>query len=145
MILRLMLAEKGQTLLEVLVALGVGVAVLVATTNAILSSLTGSDFGKNQTQATQYAQQAMEVVRDLRNREGASFFTRNGSYCMPTDSLLTPGTCPSPNIDNFFTRKIIFDTLGAGRKRIAVTVSFADSKGTHQSNLISIFTDWNVQ
>ncbi|MBI2622025.1 hypothetical protein HYW66_00085 [Candidatus Microgenomates bacterium] len=134
--------SSGQTLLEVIVGLGVGVVVLVAITSAVLSSLTGSDFGKNQTQATLYAQQGMEVVRDLRNKEGAGFFSRSGSYCMDSTNSLVPGVCSSPNLDGFFTRKIIFAILGAGRERATVTVSFTDSRGMHESNLVSIFTDW---
>ncbi|MBI3069818.1 MAG: hypothetical protein HYY87_00750, partial [Candidatus Levybacteria bacterium] len=55
--------QKGQTLIEVLLALGTAVVVLSATVVAVLSALNNAQFSKNQSLATQYAQEGMEVMR----------------------------------------------------------------------------------
>lgn len=138
-------AEWGQTLLEVLVALSVGVLVLVAMTAVILSSLSNAQFSKNQNLATLFAQQGMEMVRDLRNKNWTSFAAYDGFYCLAKDGSLTAGSNCAGNIDGFFTRQIRFENLAVDKRRITVTVSFTDSKGEHKSELISIFTNWNVQ
>lgn len=145
------LNSKGQTLIEVLVALGVGVAVLLAVTNAVLSSLTGSDFGRNQSLATQYAQQGMEVVRNIRNSGWTIFYNTYTTapvgaskfYCLDENIVFTiSGNCPQ-NIAAFFTRRLELIRIDADRVRIIVKTSFTDSKGEHKSELISIFTNWN--
>ena len=136
---------RGQTLLEVLVALSVGILVLTAMTGAVLSSLANAQFSKNQNLATLYAQQGMENMRDLRNKNWTSFSGYDGFYCLAKDGSLTAGSSCSGNIDGFFARQIMFENLAVDKRRITVTVSFTDSKVNHQSQLISVFTNWNVQ
>lgn len=140
--------EKGQTLLEVLVALGVGIFILTAMTGAILSSLANAQFSKNQNLATLYSQQGMEIVRDIRNKDWTTFATYNESYCLAKDGSLTAGTCVD-KIDGLFTRQLKFENPDApvdnGKRRVTVTVTFTDSKGEHKSELVSVFTNWNVQ
>lgn len=74
--------ESGQTLIEVLVALSVAIVVVAAISVAVLSSLSGAQFTKNQNQATQYAQQGLELIRQIRNSDAATFAALSGSYCM---------------------------------------------------------------
>lgn len=154
--------SSGQTLLEVLAALGVGVVVLVAIVSAVLSSLSNAQFSKNQNLATQYGQQGMEIVRSIKNNSWSSFYnTYTGTsitpFCLPKDDT-TPnsGLCqPGDKIDGFFTRELRFErgcivspcnTTNPDdpnlKIQVKATVSFTDSKGTHQSELISYFTNW---
>lgn len=134
--------QRGQTLLEVLAALGAGIVILIAITSAVLSSLSNAQFSKNQNLATLYAQQGMEMMRDLRNKDWNSFASRNGSFCLLPSGILVSGLCGTADyIDGIFKRAVVFETVSSG-KRVTVTVSFTDSKGEHKSELISVFTNW---
>ncbi len=145
--------EKGQSLIEVVVALGVAVAVLVAITSTVLTSLYNSQFSKNQNLATLYGQQGMEIVRDLKNRSWTDFYNHTAqqgatTYCLPQSGVLNqnPGSCQQNELLNgLFRREIVFIRMTdnpSGKVQVTTTVSFTDSKGEHKSELISIFTSW---
>lgn len=60
--------EVGQSLLEVIVVIAVGVIIVGALVFATISSLRSANFAKNQTQATKLAQEGIERARLGRNR-----------------------------------------------------------------------------
>ncbi len=60
--------QLGQTLIEVLIALTVGVLILGALVIATIVSIRNAQFSQNQIQATKYAQEAVDLVRTIRNR-----------------------------------------------------------------------------
>lgn len=60
--------QKGQSLIEITIAIGVILLVLGALTITILIGLRNSQFAQNQLQATKLAQAAMENIKLLRNR-----------------------------------------------------------------------------
>lgn len=64
----LLLRNKGQTLIEVVVVIAVMVIVVSALTFATIASLRNAQFAKNQSQATKLAQEGLEKVRVGRNR-----------------------------------------------------------------------------
>lgn len=105
---------KGQTLIEVLVALGTGIVVISAIAIAVITSINNLSFGRNQNLATQYAQEGMEIVRRVRNTN-SSFGTLGGEYCLPQGSntlssvvgnCSSPTDCAPPNISNYFIRRV---------------------------------------
>lgn len=65
-----MSSERGQSLLEVIVVMTVGVIVIGSLVFATIASLRNAQFAKNQTQATKLAQEAIEQVRSARARDG---------------------------------------------------------------------------
>lgn len=74
--------QQGLTLLEVVVSIGVLTIILSALTVATLSSLNNSTYSRNQNQATQYAQSALEGVREAASSDYQTFTTyTSGSYC----------------------------------------------------------------
>lgn len=86
--LRLAINMKGQTLVEVLVALGVAVVVITAITTAVLTSLNNSQYSKLQNQAAQYAQQGIEVMKSYRDAEALDEIETTGREqyrCLPED------------------------------------------------------------
>lgn len=128
--------QKGQTLLEVLVALGASVFILTAITVIVVTSLSGTQFTKNQNLANQYAQEGIEVVRRIRDSGGWTIFSAlNGSYCLAGgDTTLSP-SCNSPNIGGTFVRKV--DIIGNSKEcpvpasngsKVTSTVSWTDGK-----------------
>ncbi len=63
--------QQGQTLIELVVVTAVSVIVVGALTFATVSSLRNAQFAKNQSQATQLAQEAIEEVRSGRDQNRA--------------------------------------------------------------------------
>ena len=63
-----MRSEKGQSLMEVVVALTVGILVVTALTFATLFSFINASFSKASVQATKLAQEGLERVRSSRDK-----------------------------------------------------------------------------
>lgn len=107
--LKLKLDEKGQTLVEVLVAMATAVAVLSAIAITVISSLSNVEFTKNQNLATQYSREGLEVVRRLARSNWNTFEGFNAQdYCLAkgqtTLTPMGPNGC-GQNVDTFM-RKI---------------------------------------
>jgi type II secretory pathway pseudopilin PulG len=132
------MTEKGQTLIEALVALGAAVIVLSAITVAVISALNNVQYTKNQNQATQYAQQGVEIMRQISQSNWEYFSSQNKkSYCLPdgNTSLVDPPSVNGcgQNIGIFVREVDIVQnsnscSSGSGNALITVTVSWSDSK-----------------
>jgi len=132
---------KGQVLIEVLVALSASVLVLGAITVAVVTSLNSAQLAKNQTLATQYAQDAIEQVKELSETDWATFNKKGGSNCLQATGELQPeadeegGVCPLDE-NNFFKREIIIyppnpnnnDNKCQSSDEVEVKVSWTDNK-----------------
>ncbi|MBI3981046.1 prepilin-type N-terminal cleavage/methylation domain-containing protein [Candidatus Microgenomates bacterium] len=143
-------ARKGQSLIEVLIALGIGVLVIVALVQSLVTSIKNSQFAKNQNLATRYSQDAVENIRSERDKLGwtAMFTTYNNkTYCIGTGDSST-WTLKQPscavNVGVIFTREADFsDPDGASEKLLVeVTTSWTDSSGTHSSKQNTFLTKW---
>lgn len=73
---------KGQTIIEVMIALGVGIVILSAVTTAVLTSLNNVRQSSSQDKSGSYATAGFEVVRKMRDTQLAAFKNLNGTYCM---------------------------------------------------------------
>lgn len=83
--------QKGQTLIEVLIALTAAVVIIAAIVSASLSALTSSEFTRDQNTSAQFSQQGMEIIRDMRNESIASLsanYLPDNTYCL-ADSCTT--------------------------------------------------------
>ena len=67
---KMMRKQLGQSLVEVLIALVVVTILSSALIVAIITGLKNSQFAQKQTQATKYAQDAMDRIRPIRDRDG---------------------------------------------------------------------------
>ncbi|HUS59771.1 MAG TPA: prepilin-type N-terminal cleavage/methylation domain-containing protein [Nevskiaceae bacterium] len=120
--------EKGQSLIEVLVALAVMAIVILALVRVTTVSIRNATFAKNRALATKYAQEGMEKVRAYRDEVVWETFTSN---CPPTlDALPLP-----------FTRTVA--CTGSGDERdIIVIVSWSEAGIPHESKLVTHLTNW---
>jgi type II secretory pathway pseudopilin PulG len=57
--------QKGQVLIEALVALGVAVVIIGVVVIVVINSLNNVELAKNENLATQYAKEGIEVVKEL--------------------------------------------------------------------------------
>jgi prepilin-type N-terminal cleavage/methylation domain-containing protein len=127
---------RGDTLIEVLIALAVAVVVISAVTTLGITSLSNARFGASQEQASKYTQEGMETVRKIRNANYAGFAAiSSGVYCLAKNSpTLTVGPCSTPNIDNTYIRSVEIrqnvscGAISANLAHTTVRVSFTDGK-----------------
>lgn len=117
-------SNKGQTLVEVLLAIGVAGLVLIGLTRATTAALRNAQFARNQALATEYCLEGMEKVRKIRDQEPDVFWNKSG---IETESL------------GRFTRKITYHEAEENQKmEIKVVVSW----NSHQAELTSFLTRW---
>lgn len=79
--------EAGQTLLEILLAFSVSILVLSAIVIGITTSLSNTQYTRNQNSANSYAQEGMAVVRQIKNSSWSSFLLKGQkNYCLAENS-----------------------------------------------------------
>jgi Tfp pilus assembly protein PilV len=143
--------NKGQSILEAVVALSVAVVIVSAITVAIITSVNNADYSKNQNLATQYAQQGIEILRQLSESNWGVFSAYSGTYCLAQGASLpsAPGaTGCGQNINDannnpFFVRQVQIVQIPAsqttanctGSYDVTVSVSWTDSKCQNALNL----------
>lgn len=134
------LNEKGQSLVEALVALAAAAVIVSAIAIAVITSVNNSDFSRNQNTATQYAQEGIEILRNLSQTNWANFSTFSGTYCLAQDSTtltIPSGASCTQNVATNYVRQVVI-TQGSGscsgNTKVAVTVSWSDGKCTSSSN-----------
>lgn len=160
--------EKGQTLIEILVAMGTAVVIISAITVAVVAALYNAQYSKNQNLASQYAQEGMEIMKKIRDSSWTNFNTlTEPSYCLDKNQTTlaesdkknttipgcekVSGGQPS-NVDNF-SREVDIDKNSdecSLQTKVSVFVSWSDSKCRdgqnpycHTVSLVSCFTDFN--
>lgn len=129
---------KGQSLIEVLVALGIISTIIIAVATVVITSLNNTQLSKDQNLATKYAQEGLEITRSIRNRDFTAFSSLTGTYCLPknAENLGTSQSgCTIPNIDHFIRSIQIEHTPGCGTNvsKITAVVSWRDGKCTTNS------------
>lgn len=149
------LGSQGQSLLEVVVAMGAAVLILTAVVGAVTNALNSTNFSTDQYMASQYAQQGMEVVRRIRDAGWDNFLALNNvSYCLDQNSsTLTPrvGSC-GQNVGTYMREVTLTHNSPqcSNVSEVMVTVSWTDGKCRdtsnpycHNTKLVSCFSDYN--
>lgn len=72
--------QKGQSLVEVLVALSIAALVVIALVILVLSGLKNAQFAQSQTKATKLAQEGIEKVKVVRDRNGVINVTSSTNW-----------------------------------------------------------------
>ena len=86
------LSEKGSTLIESLLALTFAVVIITAVVIAVTTALSNSTFTKNQNQATQLAQEGLDIARYMKTADYVAFRALDDSveYCPTEEGVLLP-------------------------------------------------------
>lgn len=150
-------SQKGQTLIEALIGLAVAVAIISAIVIAVISSLSNAQLTKNQNQANHYAQEGMEIVRQIRNSSWTSFTNLSSTYyCLSANSktLTVKGVNGCGQNVGIYVREIDIEHNSpscSGISRVTVKVAWSDAKCTdtanafcHHASLISCFGNNNA-
>lgn len=145
--------QNGQSLVEVVIALGIVVVLAVSLVSASLVTQRSSRAAKNNTQATKLVQQSVENLRVFRDRKGFSALINGNCWkLVATDvnpfnwNLTNSNACPEKiTLDQLdFFRKIIIENPpspldSAKAKKITVEVTWTDSGGLQKiSNVTNL-------
>jgi len=142
--------SKGQSLFEVILAIGI-IGLVIASIAALAAiSIRNTTFSRNNTQATAYAQEAVEWLRGQRDSDWTSFYTNvssaGGVYCLDTLSWANPTACvKEPISGTILERQVSFSGITPTQVTANITVSWNDAQGFHQAETSTVFTDWRFR
>lgn len=140
--------ERGQSLVEMIVVVGMVVLLVMGIVAGTTVALGRTQTVQMRSAAVKYAQEGIELTRSLRDT-GWDMFAAMGTvesmYCTGDDGVftLTATSCSDPNVHDVYTRTIILRLLpasGASVEKMSVTVVVAWGDITNPSNSVSLVT-----
>ncbi len=140
--------EQGQTLLEIVVAVGVIALVLTALVTAVTASLRFSQAGRYRSQAVKYAQEGIELTRKLRDTQPwTEFAVYSGAgtadWCLSESGTWTASDgsgCAITPTSNFW--RTITLTLNGSVMEVTSTVSWGERTQSSTVTLRTYLSDW---
>lgn len=135
--------NHGQSLIEVVVIIGVVILLVTGLVVGTTVALRTSRLGRMRSAANKYAQQAMELARNLRDQGWIGFQEMSGLYCLGEDNVFptSPSDSCTVNMEGVYTRSVVF-VWNDPRMRVTATVSWNEGSSAHQSQLVTYFTRW---
>ena len=108
--------NKGQGLIEALIALGAAVVIISAITVAVVTAVHNSDFAKYQNLAAGFAQQGIETIKQQSQLDWNATSIYTGSYCLSQGTtsvapLARNTSCAPMNIGSMFIRQVDFTKI----------------------------------
>lgn len=131
--------QKGQSLFEVIVAVAISTLIVTAIVSLATNSIQNTSYSRDKTLASDYVEEAMEWLRQERDNntqfKAKATETAGKSYCL--DDLSTWPALSDCTTDQFisgtkFKRTLAFPSYSGGVVEATVTVSWEDSKGSHE-------------
>lgn len=163
--------QRGFTIVEALIATAVIIVALTSILGLVTLSLVASSIAKQTTQATLFAQDAMEALRNFRdgvdwnNDDSNDVYDGLGVVLTGIAYHLDQSTDSPPKwhlesgerVVDGFTQKVVFSdvfrdsnddiasggTLDPDTKKVVVTVSWTERGRSHEVELVTYLTNWN--
>lgn len=144
--------KEGQSLFELVIAIGIVALVLVAILSASTISVRNSTFSKEQAIASRFTQQAIEWLRGQRDGDWNTFKSRGSStgttWCLNSLDWNSVGVCNSAIPSTNFSREaeIIYNPA-ADKDQITVTVStfWTDGSKQHSIEVTTVLSNWKAK
>jgi type II secretory pathway pseudopilin PulG len=137
---------KGQSLIEILLAMGISLILLTITAVSIITALGNTQKSSSRNVATTYARQSIEIMRQMRDSNWPEFSNLSGTYCMAENCTnIGGGSCGAAascgkNIDGIYSRKIDIEQDSNSCKIQGVF----STKGTQRKGtLATVYVSWN--
>jgi len=150
--------ESGQSLVEVIVAVGLILTAVVALLTLATSSMKSSGFGAAKARATKLANEEMELVRAYRDEFGWSVFSSATGVptCLdpaapchievnPITSVMTMRSGNDVAVLPFARSFVVVPpgvAVDQSTYTIAVRVTWTDQSGDHTVEISSVLADW---
>lgn len=126
--------QRGQTIIEAVIALTTIMLILSAISVVVVSSIYNSQFIRNQNLANKYSQQGMEFIRNMQQNDLQQFASYNLISACIDEVTLTLGTqnCNTVNVGGTHVRTIQLNKDVApchtGETRVTVNSRWSSSK-----------------
>lgn len=127
--------EKGQSLIEVLIALASAVIVVTAISITVITSLSNVEFTKNQNLASSFAREGIEITRKIAKDNWTNFLAnyKSVNYCLDQGqtSLRVMGVPGCGQNVGIFVRQIVINQSSLSCEnsvRVSSIVSWSDQK-----------------
>lgn len=138
--------SRGQTLLELIVSIGVVVFVMLGLVVAVTSSLRFSQASRYRSRAVKYAQEAIEMTRQLRDTNLWDTFIAYAGvtpkvWCLSKTGVWTPEDGNCQPLDGIFSRNVTL-TWDDPLVRVQADVSWQDGSRVLHSQLDTYLTRW---
>lgn len=148
--MKIRMSQKGQTLIEVLIAFATLAVVITSATLTVISALNNAEFVKNQHLATQYAQQGMEIVRSIRENNYKLFLSLSNPDNLPNPDRIIyycmASTCTtlstSSGICGITTAPCGQQNIGAFVRAVAIDKTTQNNCDTGNSTQVSVNVSW---
>lgn len=165
-------SQKGQSLLEIAVSIGLVALIITILTITTINGLRNSQFAKNQVLASSYSQQGVELIKVMRQKDcqvtttagtvykwfndtagnpiiwntssDTTFDVNNGNFFVPnpTTCILTQQALAESLENGLFTRTTKLERISVGVIRVTVIVSWNDFSGPHETKNVSLVTNY---
>ena len=135
--------EKGQSLIELLVAMAVFVLIISAITFLVLDSYIAHRAGREETIATLLAEEGLEAARSIRDNDWNDLVDGNHGIATTVDSWIFQGT--EEDIDQLKEgkRKIIVSSIDNSRKEVKSQITWEFSADRpREIILVTYLTHW---
>ncbi len=136
--------ERGQSLIELLVAVGLFVAVVSAVGLLIMQSRFSNLKASQHSQASFLVHEAMEAVRSIRDNNWDDLLDGSHGLAISSSRWVFQGT--EEDISSFLNkgkRKVIIESIDADRKKITSQVTWENPRAEQtQVALVSYLSNW---
>jgi len=134
-------ARKGQSLVEAVVAIGISLVVITGLVVLAVGAVRTATLSRNRSLAVQYAQEGMEALRSVRDRDYTELPSSGGPYRVVwTGSEWN--TLAGTETLGMFTRSFAVSEPAAGKLQFDLSVTWTDSAGGHSVDLSTYLADW---
>jgi type II secretory pathway pseudopilin PulG len=136
---------RGVSLIESVVTLGVVMLLITGLVVGMTASLNNAQESKSRSLAVQYAQEALEIMRQERDTSWTTFAARGAqiNYCMGgTGQLSTPVAGVCPIFTGTFSRKLTFTLVDPKQMDVVVIVSWIEGNSAKNVSLQTKYTQW---
>ena len=120
---------KGQTIIEVLIAIGAGVLILTTIASTAVITIRNARFSKQKTEALKYLQEGIENVRIARDNAAT---WEDFMVLVWADESLSEG----------MTRTTTVTMTQSDRVTVIVTVFWDDAQGRHEFSSTTLLSQW---
>lgn len=149
--------QKGELLIEALVAMAIVGVIITGIVSSLVYSINNANTAKDQNTATSYAQEGLDIARNLKDSDFTTFSALGGYYYLPKDYTTLDSGNPAVPIDGRFTRQVYVNQSGKDKSGVqkctnspsafvASVVTWSDTRcrsgsDCHKVELNSCFTD----
>lgn len=144
--------QKGQSLFEVVFAIGMSALIIITIVVLAGNSVSNSTFSKNKTLAGRFVQEATELLRGERDTNWDNFYSDAATpkWCLPSSnwSSALPRACNATDTitsNSNFKREVEFNRVDSGNVEAKIRVFWQDGRGLHEVSSVTNFTDWRRQ